>query len=53
MWNQYHTRSTIDRLDQNEPTADEILADAENMTDEELAATLTEARRLRSSGRGR
>ena len=49
LWTQYQTRSAIDRLDPNEPTAEEIVADAENMTDEELAAMLTEARRLRSN----
>ena len=53
LWNQYQTRSAIDHLNPSEPTADEILADAENMTDEELTATLTEARRLRSNGRAR
>lgn len=52
LWNQYQTGSAINHLNPGEPTVDEILADAENMTDEELAATLTEARRLRS-GRAR
>ena len=52
-WNHYQTSSAINHLNPSEPTADEILADAENMTDEELAATLTEARRLRSNGRAR
>ena len=53
LWTQYQTRSAINHLNPSEPTAEEILADAENMTDEELAATLTEARRLRSNGEAR
>ena len=52
-WTHYQTRSAINHLNPSEPTAEEILADAENMTDEELAATLTEARRLRSNGGAR
>ncbi len=53
LWTRYQTRSAINHLNPSEPTAEEILADAENMTDEELAATLTEARRLRSNGGAR
>jgi hypothetical protein len=48
LWIQYQTSSAIDRLNPNEPTAKEIVADAERWSDDELAATLAEARKLRS-----
>ena len=44
--------SAIDKLDTRaEPTTEEIVASAEQMGDDELAATLAEARRLRSRNR--
>jgi hypothetical protein len=49
LWNQYRVGSAVNKLArQGEPTAEEVVAAAENMTDEELAATFAEARKLRS-----
>jgi hypothetical protein len=48
LWNQYQTSSAIDRLNPNEPSAEEVVAAAESMSDEELEATLVAARQLRS-----
>lgn len=51
LWNQYQTRFAIDCLDPKEPTTEEVVAAAEKMTDDELAAALAEARKLRSRSR--
>jgi len=52
LWLQYRTGSAINHLDrEEEPTAEEVVAAAENMTDEELQATLVAARKSRSRSR--
>ena len=51
LWNQYQLGNAIHSLDRNEPTTEEVVAAAEAMSDEDLAATLAEARKLRGRSR--
>jgi hypothetical protein len=48
LWNQYQASPALNKLDtQDAPTAEDL----DQMSDEEIATTLTEARKLRSHGR--